>query len=338
MPWPVRIVCCWFVLLAIGCLIQIVAVLWCWFQEDEGILPLCIEGLLALSVTACYIYAICHGPRRCITLSYPVLGSIFALVAFFATGRFGVVLTLMFVLATAIPMWLLHRPSADRWFESRYRETSINMGCLSVTLFIASCVLMPTCTADQARVIMTSAHALAMRGRNLFVTCAEVAATNGSYQVFAPAVRTAYCSNSVEYISKCLGDPTDDAGKEILALANKWSVIVDLPDDTPDCLPVMISANFDPSVLPREWDGVTDMDKPLPLRPVDGAQELKDADKYIVVVRRGGAAQVIKRKYLKLGVLFNHQPYKLGEKVRILTSVGEVKPQGGSVGHNGFAL
>ena len=337
MPWPVKIVFCWFVLLAVGSIIQLVSVLWCWALEGEAyLLPVCIEGLLALSVTVCYIYAICHGPRRWITLSYPVLGSVLAVAAFFVTGFFDVVL--MFVLVTVIPMWLLYRPSADRWFAYRNREPLLNMGCLSVAMLIASCVLIPSCMADLTRVRRVSAHALSMRGRKLFIACAEVAATNNDYQVFAPAARTENCSNSVEYVSKFLGNPTDDAGKEILALANKWSMIVDLPDDAPDYLPVMISANFDPSVLPREWDGVTDKDKPLPLRPVAGAPELKYGDKYIVIVRRGGATQVIKKKYLKLGVLFNRQPYKLGEKVRILTPVGEVKPQGGSVGHNGSAL
>lgn len=337
MPWPVRIVLCWFVLLAIGSIIQPVAVLWRWSREgEETLLPYCVEGLLSLSVTACYIYAICHGPRRWITLSYPVLGSVLAVAAFFVTGFFDVVL--MFVLATVVPMWLLYRPSADRWFAYRNREPLLNIGSLSVAMLIASCVLIPSCMADLTRVRRVSAHALSMRGRKLFITCAEVAATNNDYQVFAPAARTANCSNSVEYVSKFLGNPTDDAGKEILALANKWSMIVDLPDDAPDYLPVMISANFDPSVLPREWDGVTDMDKPLPLRPVAGAPELKFGDKYVVIVRRGGATQVIKKKYLSLGVLFNRQSYKLGENVRILTPVGEVKPQGGLVGQNGSAL
>lgn len=337
MPWPMKIVFCWFVLLAVGSIIQLVAVLWCWSLEGEAyLLPVCIEGLLALSVTVCYIYATCHGPRRWITLSYPVLGSVLAVAAFFVTGFFDVVL--MFVLATVVPMWLLYRPSADRWFVYKNRETPINMGCLSVVMLIASCVLIPSCMADMSRVRRVSAHALSMRGRKLFIACTEVAATNNDYQVFAPAARTANCSNSVEYVSKFLGNPTDDAGKEILALANKWSMIVDLPDDAPDHLPVMISANFDPSVLPREWDGVTDKDKPLPLRPVAGAPELKFGDKYIVIVRCGGATQVIKKKYLKLGVLFNRQSYKLGENVRILTPVGEVKPRGGSVGHNVSAL
>lgn len=337
MPWSVAIVFCWFVLLAIGSVILPVAVLWRWSREgEETLLPYCVEGLLSLSVTACYIYAICHGPRRWITLSYPVLGSVLAVAAFNVTGFFDVVL--MFVLATVVPMWLLYRPSADRWFAYRNREPLLNMGCLSVAMLIASCVLLPSCMADLTRVRRVSAAALSMRGRKLFIACAEVAATNGSYEVFAPVARTVNCSNSVEYISKFLGNPSDDVGKEILALANKWSMIVDLPDDAPDYLPVMISANFDPSVLPREWDGVTDMDKPLPLRPVAGAPELKYGDKYIVIVRRGGATQVIKKKYLKLGVIFNRQPYKLGEKVRILTPVGEVKPQGGSVGHIGSAL
>lgn len=52
----------------------------------------------------------------------------------------------------------------------------------------------------------------------------------------------------------------------------------------------MISANFDPSVLPREWDGVTDRDKPLPLRPVVGAPELKLGDKHVVLVGHNGSA------------------------------------------------
>lgn len=109
-----------------------------------------------------------------------------------------------------------------------------------------------------------SANAMAMRGCKLFIRCAEVSVTNCDYNFFAPAARTANCSNSVEYVSKFLGSPTDDADKEILASANSWSMIVDLPDDTPDYLPVMISANFDPSSPVNGTESPTWGESPYP--------------------------------------------------------------------------
>ena len=80
-----------------------------------------------------------------------------------------------------------------------------------------------------------------------------------------------------------------------------------------DTFPVMITANVDPAELPREWDGETDKDKLLELEPLEGAEPLRFGNRAIVVVRKGGAAQVIKRKYMKLRTIFGDKPFKLGK-------------------------
>lgn len=84
----------------------------------------------------------------------------------------------------------------------------------------------------------------------------------------------------------------------------------------------MITANVDPAGLPREWDGVTDSDKQLDLKPLEGVEPLRFGDKAIVVVRKDGAAQVIKRRYMKLGTILGGKPYKLDADTYFLTPVG----------------
>ena len=74
--------------------------------------------------------------------------------------------------------------------------------------------------------------------------------------------------------------------------------------------------------MPREWDGKTDKDKLLELNPLEGVEPLRFGNKAIVVVRKGGAAQVIKRRYMKLGTIFGDKPFKLGKDTYFLTPVG----------------
>ena len=74
--------------------------------------------------------------------------------------------------------------------------------------------------------------------------------------------------------------------------------------------------------LLREWDGETDKDKLLELKPLEGAEPLRFGNRAIVVVRKGGAAQVIKRKYMKLRAIFGDKPFKLGKDTYYLTPIG----------------
>lgn len=49
---------------------------------------------------------------------------------------------------------------------------------------------------------------------------------------------------------------------------------------------------------------------------------MRFGNRAIVVVRKGGAAQVIKRKYMKLRTIFGDKPFKLGKDTYYLTPIG----------------
>ena len=78
-----------------------------------------------------------------------------------------------------------------------------------------------------------------------------------------------------------------------------WHVAANVTDEMPDCIPVLISANFNPALLPSKWDGSSDDLKRLPV----GSNGVW-GDKAIVIIRKGGAARVIKAKDLTYETLY----------------------------------
>ena len=161
--------------------------------------------------------------------------------------------------------------------------------------------------------------AQANRGRNVFITLNRNAAEKLAVPSWAELCS---CSNSVEFAEKVSAGLDEDGKVLLFRAAREWSFAVNVPPDAPDTFPIMISANVDPSGLPREWDGVTDKDTLLELKPLEGVEPLRFGDKAIVIVRKGGAAQVIKRKYMKLKTIFGDKPFKLGKDTYYLTPVG----------------
>ena len=61
-----------------------------------------------------------------------------------------------------------------------------------------------------------------------------------------------------------------------------WHVAANVTDEMPDCIPVLISANFDPELLPSKWDGSSN--RKLTIEPAQGAAKSLWGDKAIVVV------------------------------------------------------
>jgi len=90
-----------------------------------------------------------------------------------------------------------------------------------------------------------------------------------------------------------------------------WTIAANVRDETPDFIPVLITANFNPSLLVAKWDGITDGEKVLPLGPVSGAAATPFGDKAVVIVRKSGAAERIKAKDLTYNRLYLKQPFDL---------------------------
>ena len=110
-----------------------------------------------------------------------------------------------------------------------------------------------------------------------------------------------------------------------------WIVAANVTDETPDFVPVLISANFNPALLLSKWDGETNGSRRLPLGPKSGAAANPFGDKGIVIVRKSGAAETIKRKFLTYNTLYRKQAFDLTNKnppIKYLTPSGVVEPVG----------
>ena len=134
------------------------------------------------------------------------------------------------------------------------------------------------------------------------------------------------CSNSVEYILRLAERYSD--GKEVPEeMAKGWSFVVNVPEDAPDTFPVMFSSNFNPSVIPREWSDEEMRHRgELRIKAIDGAAPRIAGLKKVVVVRNGGAAQILWPKYITVSFMFGKQPYKLAADTYFLTPAGKMWP------------
>ena len=109
-----------------------------------------------------------------------------------------------------------------------------------------------------------------------------------------------------------------------------WNIAANVTDETPDFMPVLITANFNPKLLaPGRFDGRDD--KPLPIGPKSGAAKSMFNDKAVVIVRKSGAAEMIKKKDLTRGRLYNYQSFdetSREKQIKWLTPTGVVEPVG----------
>lgn len=85
---------------------------------------------------------------------------------------------------------------------------------------------------------------------------------------------------------------------------SKWIVAKGLADEMSDAVPVLVSANVDPASLITAV-GTHDASS------MEGS--LKFSGDYAVIVRKGGSTAVIKRKYAKLGNVYNQDRVTIPE-------------------------
>ena len=110
-----------------------------------------------------------------------------------------------------------------------------------------------------------------------------------------------------------------------------WTIAANVADETPDFIPVLITANFNPSLLLRKWDGRTNRSETLPIGPESGAAATPFGNKAVVIVRKSGAAEMIKAKDLTYDKLYMGLPFDLtnmNPPLKYLTPTGIVNPVG----------
>jgi len=120
-------------------------------------------------------------------------------------------------------------------------------------------------------------------------------------------------------------------GKKLESKNVSWIVAANVDDNVPDMMPVLISANFNPALLLRKWDGSANRQQRLPIGPASGADSSLFGDKAIVVVRKDGSGEVIKARNLTYAALYRGQEFDLTGAKRplvYLTPTGAVDPVG----------
>ena len=85
---------------------------------------------------------------------------------------------------------------------------------------------------------------------------------------------------------------------------SKWCVAQGVSDEMPDSVPVLISANFDCSALPRTWSGnESDGNKKIPISSMKGI-----GDSGIVVIYKGGKAEFLRQADVSLCAILGTVP------------------------------
>ena len=110
-----------------------------------------------------------------------------------------------------------------------------------------------------------------------------------------------------------------------------WCIAANVNEPMDDTVPVLVSANFNPEYLLDKWDGITDGDKPLPIGPASGAAKSLFGDRAIVIIYKGGAASVIKKKDLNYNSIYQRQAFRVPEAphpLAYLTPKGAARPTG----------
>ena len=331
MPGPVRIVLGWFILLMIGACLTLLALQGRWNGVGEmglgWMLRMQVVCIGYVALGAGFVAAILKGRREWVTVPYALIGLVIVILLLLSEfvpplpGSVNNNFAALLWAVTGIPVVLLYLPNASRWFAAFPTREKPGVGCY--VLVILAIAGMITYIADAAAESVRKADFrnlsfTSMRGRNVFQMWRmnEFARDDG-----AQGVEVAACTNSCELVAELCACFEKDTG--LAAWAKEWSFAVNLPEWTPNSFPVMITANVDPAELPREWDGKTDKDKQLKLKPIEGTEPLSFGNRAVVVVRNDGRVEVVKRRRLTLGTIFGNEPFKLGEDTYFLTPVGK---------------
>ena len=112
----------------------------------------------------------------------------------------------------------------------------------------------------------------------------------------------------------------------------QWSISCDfqVAKDDPIAyarIPMLVSANLNPACLLREWDGVKDADRIIPLGPASGAEKSLFDDAYAVIIFNDGSAETIPAKELTYMRIYRHA-FKGPSQFGYLTIRGYVEPKG----------
>ena len=121
-------------------------------------------------------------------------------------------------------------------------------------------------------------------------------------------------------------------GRKLRPETIQWSISCDFPVAKDDPvgyarIPMLVSANLNPAYLLREWDGVKNAKKVIPLGPSSGAEKSLFDDACAVIVFNDGTAETIPAKELTYARIYR-RAFKGPPQLGYLTIRGFVEPKG----------
>ena len=114
------------------------------------------------------------------------------------------------------------------------------------------------------------------------------------------------------------GELLSTLGKKAVVRTNKgwridpagldWCIAANVQDETQDFIPFLISANVNPEWLYADQFNGRDSSL-LPIGPKSGASKSMFGDRGIVLVRKSGAAESIKKKFARYDIIYQRQSF-----------------------------
>lgn len=218
---------------------------------------------------------------------------------------------------------------AKRWIVA-----SILLVALVPVTGIVMSALFPAISSATRNAQTTAAS---MRGRNLFVGIVQANADReaaGLPDIWPRTPGSSFLSsdkhdvsgmpfkNATDYFkvlfdtkSYGTGDwsPYLSVDMDVLKLSNDgyrfcdWIVAANVQDEFDDNIPVLISANVDPATLKTSYDGYDN--SPIPFGSKVGRTGIPWGDSAVIVIRKGGSAQIIRRNHFTYDTLYNGQKF-----------------------------
>ena len=163
--------------------------------------------------------------------------------------------------------------------------------------------------AISSAMLNANTSAMAMRGRNLFVGITQTN-TEREGAGLAKVWPQTDTDGLDEDDKKLIGSTTTPGmtGKDLKAANIAWVIAQNVQDEVEDVIPVLVSRNVDYTTLSGSLS-TYDGQSTTPIEVGKGTYPQPFGNKAWVLVRKGGASQVIQAKYSKLNVIFNRQGF-----------------------------
>ena len=227
----------------------------------------------------------------------------------------------VFLLFLIVPLVLLYLPSSTLWFKEKTEDVAESNGCLSclvafATFLITVALFAIVFSPARGRMIPGMANVILTQGKDLSLCMAY---NNTAHESGEEWLDIFSCTNSTQFVLLL----REKYGKELRngnIYTNIWCIAVNPPAD--DSFPLLFTCNIDP----RELLSQTEVDRSLTLTcpKTWGGTCLRICKKMAVIVRAGGAAQIVRNIYLSPNRIFPDGIPKPNPDTYFLTPTGRV--------------